>query len=111
MEEIYTVNQIRLDCRRTSIRLECRTRWEPLHQAVEEANHYRISMHRNFANAELQISCGYQRKSLCFGNGASECNPCRLHGKTIGNTSILVPSFLGYEEAAKALDCEVIFVR
>ncbi len=81
---------------------------EALHQAVEEAEHYPDIHAQELANAvaeQLQIS----EKQLVFGNGASELFHAVLHAVKPSKILIPVPSFLGYEEAAKALDCEVIF--
>ena len=57
---------------------------------------------------QLQNSCGYQRKSLCL-EWCVRIVPCRFTRSKTSKILIPVPSFLGYEEAAKALDCEVIF--
>ena len=81
---------------------------EALHQAVEEAEHYPDIHAQELANAvaeQLRIS----EKKLVFGNGASELFHAVLHAVKPSKILIPVPSFLGYEEAAKALDCEVIF--
>lgn len=81
---------------------------EALHQAVEEAEHYPDIHAQELTNAvaeQLRIS----EKQLVFGNGASELFHAVLHAVKPSKILIPVPSFLGYEEAAKALDCEVIF--
>lgn len=81
---------------------------EALHQAVEEAEHYPDIHAQELANAvaeQLRIS----EKKLVFGNGASELFHAVLHAVKPLKVLIPVPSFLGYEEAAKALDCEIIF--
>ena len=81
---------------------------EALHQAVEEVEHYPDIHAQELANAveeQLRIS----EKKLVFGNGASELFHAVLHAVKPSKILIPVPSFLGYEEAAKALDCEVIF--
>lgn len=81
---------------------------EALHQAVEEAEHYPDIHAQELANAvaeQLRIS----EKKLVFGNGASELFHAVLHAVKPSKMLIPVPSFLGYEEAAKAMDCEVIF--
>lgn len=79
-----------------------------LHQAVEEVEHYPDIHAQELANAvaeQLRIS----EKQLVFGNGASELFHAVLHAVKPLKVLIPVPSFLGYEEAAKALDCEIIF--
>ena len=81
---------------------------EALHQAVEEAEHYPDIHAQELANAvaeQLRIS----EKKLVFGNGASELFHAVLHAVKPSKILIPVPSFLGYEEAAKTMDCEVIF--
>lgn len=81
---------------------------EALHQAVEEAEHYPDIHAQELTKAvaeQLQIS----EKQLVFGNGASELFHAVLHAVKPSKILIPVPSFLGYEEAAKALDCEIIF--
>lgn len=81
---------------------------EALHQAVEEAEHYPDIHAQELTNAvaeQLRIS----EKKLVFGNGASELFHAVLHAVKPSKILIPVPSFLGYEEAAKTMDCEVIF--
>ena len=81
---------------------------EALHQAVEEAEHYPDIHAQELTNAvaeQLRIS----EKQLVFGNGASELFHAVLHAVKPLKILIPVPSFLGYEEAAKIMDCEVIF--
>ena len=81
---------------------------EALHQAVEEAEHYPDIHAQELANAvaeQLRIS----EKKPVFGNGASELFHAVLHAVKPSKILIPVPSFLGYEEAAKTMDCEVIF--
>ena len=82
---------------------------EALHQAVEEAEHYPDIHAQELTNAvaeQLRIS----EKKLVFGNGASELFHAVLHAVKPSKMLIPVPSFLGYEEAAKTMDCEVIFL-
>ena len=81
---------------------------EALHQAVEEAEHYPDIHAQELTNAvaeQLRIS----EKKLVFGNGASELFHAVLHAVKPSKMLIPVPSFLGYEEAAKTMDCEFIF--
>lgn len=81
---------------------------EALHQAVEEAENYPDIRAQALSTAvaeQLQV----QKEQLVFGNGASELFHAVLHAIKPSKILIPVPSFLGYEEAAKAIDCEVIF--
>ena len=76
---------------------------EALHQAVEEAEHYPDIHAQELANAvaeQLRIS----EKKLVFGNGASELFHAVLHAVKPSKILIPVPSFYGYEYAAKAAD-------
>lgn len=81
---------------------------EALHQAVEEAENYpdiRAQVLSATVTEQLQV----RKEQLVFGNGASELFHAVLHAIKPSKILIPVPSFLGYEEAAKAIDCEVIF--
>lgn len=81
---------------------------EALHQAVEEAENYpdiRAQVLSAAVTEQLQV----RKEQLVFGNGASELFHAVLHAIKPSKILIPVPSFLGYEEAAKAIDCEVIF--
>lgn len=81
---------------------------EALHQAVEEAENYPDIRAQALSTAvaeQLQV----RKEQLVFGNGASELFHAVLHAIKPSKILIPVPSFLGYEEAAKAIDCEVIF--
>lgn len=81
---------------------------EALHQAVEEAENYpdiRAQVLSTAVTEQLQV----RKEQLVFGNGASELFHAVLHAIKPSKILIPVPSFLGYEEAAKAIDCEVIF--
>ncbi|HAT90621.1 MAG TPA: threonine-phosphate decarboxylase [Roseburia sp.] len=81
---------------------------EALHQAVEEAEHY-PDIHAQELTKAVAERLSISEKRLVFGNGASELFHAVLHAVKPSKILIPVPSFLGYEEAAKALDCEVIF--
>ena len=79
---------------------------EALHQAVEEAEHYPDIHAQELANAvaeQLRIS----EKKLVFGNGASELFHAVLHAVKPSKILIPVPSFYGYEYAAKAADSHI----
>lgn len=81
---------------------------EALHQAVEEAEHY-PDIHAKELTKAVAERLRISEKRLVFGNGASELFHAVLNAVKPSKILIPVPSFLGYEEAAKAMDCEVIF--
>lgn len=81
---------------------------EALHQAVEEAENY-PDIRAQALSAAVTEQLQVRKKQLVFGNGASELFHAVLHAIKPSKILIPVPSFLGYEEAAKAIDCEVIF--
>lgn len=81
---------------------------EALHQAVEEAENY-PDIRAQALSAAVTEQLQVQKEQLVFGNGASELFHAVLHAIKPSKILIPVPSFLGYEEAAKAIDCEVIF--
>ena len=81
---------------------------EALHQAVEEAENY-PDIRAQALSAAVTEQLQVRKEQLVFGNGASELFRAVLHAIKPSKILIPVPSFLGYEEAAKAIDCEVIF--
>jgi threonine-phosphate decarboxylase len=81
---------------------------EALHQAVEEAENY-PDIRAQALSAAVTEQLQVRKEQLVFGNGASELFHAVLHAIKPSKILIPVPSFLGYEEAAKAIDCEVIF--
>ena len=81
---------------------------EALYQAVEEAENY-PDIRAQALSAAVAEQLQVQKEQLVFGNGASELFHAVLHAIKPSKILITVPSFLGYEEAAKAIDCEVIF--
>lgn len=81
---------------------------EALHQAVEEAENY-PDIRAQALSAAVAEQLQVRKEQLVFGNGASELLHAVLHAIKPSKILIPVPSFLGYEEAAKAIDCEVIF--
>lgn len=52
---------------------------------------------------------GVPKEYLLFGNGASELFMAIVHGIKPGKVVIPVPSFYGYEYAAKSVDCDIIY--
>lgn len=81
---------------------------EALHQAVEEAENY-PDIRAQALSAAVAEQLQVRKEQLVFGNGASELFHAVLHAIKPSKILIPEPSFLGYEEAAKAIDCEVIF--
>lgn len=81
---------------------------EALHQAVEEAENY-PDIRAQALSAAVTEQLQVRKEQIVFGNGASELFHAVLHAIKPSKILIPVPSFLGYEEAAKAIDCEVIF--
>lgn len=81
---------------------------EALHQAVEEAENY-PDIRAQALSAAVAEQLQVRKEQLVFGNGASELFHAVLHAIKPSKILIPVPSFLGYEEAAKAIDGEVIF--
>ena len=81
---------------------------EALHQAVAEAENY-PDIRAQALSAAVAEQLQVRKEQLVFGNGASELFHAVLHTIKPSKILIPVPSFLGYEEAAKAIDCEVIF--
>lgn len=81
---------------------------EALHQAVEEAENY-PDIRAQALSAAVTEQLQVRKEQLVFGNGASELFHAVLHAIKPSKILIPVPSFLGYEEAAKAIDGEVIF--
>ncbi len=79
-----------------------------MHHAVEICGRYpdpEAEKLKSAVSGMLGISPGY----LLFGNGASELFMAVAHGIRPRKAVIPVPSFYGYEYAAKAADCETIF--
>ena len=81
---------------------------EALHQVVEEAENY-PDIRAQALSAAVAEQLQVRKEQLVFGNGASELFHAVLHAIKPSKILIPAPSFLGYEEAAKAIDCEVIF--
>ena len=52
---------------------------------------------------------GVPKEYLIFGNGASELFMAIVHGIKPGKVVIPVPSFYGYEYAAKSVDSDIIY--
>ena len=79
-----------------------------LHEAVEMCGSYPDMTEKKLKSAVgrmLTVPEGY----LLFGNGASELFMAIVHGVQPRKILIPVPSFYGYEYAAKALGGEIVF--
>ncbi len=81
---------------------------EALHRAVEMCGKY-PDMEVERTGEAVSTFLGVPREYLLFGNGASELFMAIVHGIKPKKAVIPVPSFYGYEYAAKAVDSEMIF--
>lgn len=81
---------------------------DALHRAVEDCGHY-----PDMDQAELKKAVGgmlgVPEKTLVFGNGASELFMAVVRGIAPKKAVIPVPSFYGYEYAAKAAAGEIVY--
>lgn len=81
---------------------------EALHKAVGLCHEYPdilVSKLRKTVSNMLSVPMEY----LLFGNGASEIFLGLMHAIKPGKTMIPVPSFYGYEYAAKAVESDIIY--
>ena len=81
---------------------------EALHKAVELCGKY-PDMEAENLKAAVAKMLSVQEEYLLFGNGASELLMAAAQGLKAKKTVIPVPSFYGYEYAAKAADSEIIY--
>ena len=81
---------------------------EALHRAVEVCGKY-PDMEAERLGEAVSTFIGVPREYLIFGNGASELFMAIVHGIKPRKVVIPVPSFYGYEYAAKSVDCEIIY--
>ena len=79
-----------------------------LHGAVEEAVKYPDIMAERLKDG-VSAMLSVPREYLLFGNGASELFMALIHGLKPKKTVIPVPSFYGYEYAAKAIEGELVY--
>ena len=79
-----------------------------LHRAVERCGSYPDIKAEKLKKA-VSESVGVPEEYLLFGNGASELFMAVMHGIKPEKTVIPVPSFYGYEYAAKAAGGEIIY--
>lgn len=79
-----------------------------LHKAVETCSRY-PDIEAEKLKAAVSASLAVPEAYLLFGNGASELFMAVVHGIRPKKTVIPVPSFFGYEYAAKAVDSEILY--
>lgn len=79
-----------------------------LHKAVEMCGKY-PDMEAERLGEAVSTFLGVPREYLLFGNGASELFMAIVHGLKPKKVVIPVPSFYGYDYAAKAVDSEIIY--
>ncbi len=79
-----------------------------LHEAVEKCGSY-PDMEAEKLRKAVSGFVGIPKEYLLFGNGASELFMAVAHGIKPKKTVIPVPSFYGYEHAAKAAGGEIIY--
>lgn len=83
---------------------------EALHRAVEDCDRY-PDMEAARLRAAVSSALAVPAEYLLFGNGASELFMAIVHGLKPKKVVIPVPSFYGYEYAARAADSEMVFYR
>ena len=81
---------------------------EALHKAVEMCGKY-PDMEAERLREAVSTYIGVPKEYLLFGNGASELFMAIIHGIKPQKVVIPVPSFYGYEYAAKAAGREIIY--
>ena len=81
---------------------------EALHRAVEMCGKYPDTEAERLGEA-VSTFLGVPKEYLLFGNGASELFMAIIHGIKPKKVVIPVPSFYGYEYAAKSVDSEIIY--
>ena len=79
-----------------------------LYRAVEQCDVYPDREAEELKNA-VSGFLAVPKEYLLFGNGASELFMAAVHGIKPKKTVIPVPSFYGYEYAAKAAESEILF--
>ena len=81
---------------------------EALHKAVEMCGKY-PDMEAERLGEAVSTFLGVPKEYLLFGNGASELFMAIVHGIKPKKVVIPVPSFYGYEYAAKSVDSDIIY--
>lgn len=79
-----------------------------LTEAVEESGNYPDIRAERLKEAVAKWG-GFREEMLVFGNGASELLLAAVHAVKPGKILIPMPSFFGYEKAAEAAECEVVY--
>ena len=83
---------------------------EALHRAVEMCGRY-PDMEAERLGKAVSTFLGVPAECLLFGNGASELFMAIVHGIKPKKVVIPVPSFYGYEYAAKSVNSEIIYYK
>ena len=108
------------DIYRNEVKLDFSVNVNPLGmpEGVAAALHRAVDVCVNYPDIEAEKirkavseSVGTAEEYLLFGNGASELFLAAVHGIKPAKTVIPVPSFYGYEYAAKAAGGEIIYYR
>ena len=81
---------------------------EALHRAVEMCGKY-PDMEAERLGKAVSTVLGVPKEYLLFGNGASELFVAIVHGIKPKKIVIPVPSFYGYEYAAKSVDSDIVY--
>ena len=81
---------------------------EALHRAIELCGNY-PDMEADRLREAVSTFLGVPKEYLLFGNGASELFMAIVHAVKPGRVVIPVPSFYGYEYAAKSVDSKIIY--
>ena len=81
---------------------------EALYRAVEICGKY-PDMEAERLGKSVSTFLGVPKEYLLFGNGASELFMAIVHGIKPKKIVIPVPSFYGYEYAAKSVDSEIVY--
>gem|GEM_PF-17626 len=81
---------------------------QALMRAVEESGNY-PDIRAEALVAAVADWGGFRREMLVFGNGASELLLAAVHAVRPEKILIPTPSFFGYEKAAEAAGCEVVY--
>ena len=106
------------DVYRNHVRLDFSVNINPLGipQCVKEALHSAVSYCSRYPDMEAeQLKTAVSKylkvpeEYLLFGNGASELLMAIVHGIRPKKVVIPIPSFYGYENAANAVDSEIVF--
>ena len=81
---------------------------QALHEAVDVVGTY-PDIHVEQLTKKMAEHLGIGAEALIFGNGASELFLAIIHGVRPKKIVIPIPSFYGYEHAAKAGNAEIVY--